>query len=62
MKLLDCYDSLMETTARSMILFDSCLCGVGFWSLKFYKALNESTLLPTVNEVAKCFAGSDAAG
>jgi hypothetical protein len=25
--------------------------GVGSWSLKFYKALNESTLLPTVNEV-----------
>jgi hypothetical protein len=25
--------------------------GVGFWSLKFYKALQESTLLPTVNEL-----------
>jgi hypothetical protein len=25
--------------------------GVGSWSLKFYRALNESTLLPTVNEV-----------
>lgn len=25
--------------------------GVGFWSVKFYKALNESTLLPAVNEI-----------
>jgi hypothetical protein len=29
----------------------AAVVGVGFWSLKFYKALNESTLLPTVNEV-----------
>jgi hypothetical protein len=28
MKLLDCYGSLIKTTARSMILFDPCLCGV----------------------------------
>jgi hypothetical protein len=29
----------------------AAVAGVGFWSLKFYKALNESTLLPTVNEI-----------
>jgi hypothetical protein len=29
----------------------AAVAGVGFWSLKFYKALNESNLLPTVNEI-----------
>jgi hypothetical protein len=29
----------------------AAVVGVGFWSVKFYKALNESTLLPAVNEI-----------
>jgi hypothetical protein len=29
----------------------AAVVGVGFWAVKFYKALNESTLLPAVNEI-----------
>jgi hypothetical protein len=29
----------------------AAVCGVGFWSMKFYKALQEGTLLPAVNEM-----------
>ena len=41
--------NMYKLTAGLGIL--ASVCGVGYWSIKFYKALQEGTMLPVVNEI-----------